>query len=88
MIANSHSVAGDARKVLPAALKIQVVHNGVDVDLFTPVGACAEKVNGPWACLAVVASTSSLSRASEICANAGLSEPPARHDVMTTAVNA
>jgi glycosyltransferase involved in cell wall biosynthesis len=42
VIANSHSVAADARKVLPAALKIQMVHNGVDVDLFTPVGACAD----------------------------------------------
>ena len=42
VIANSESVAADARKVLPAELTIQVIHNGVDTDLFTPVGARAD----------------------------------------------
>jgi glycosyltransferase involved in cell wall biosynthesis len=38
VVANSHSIAADARKVLPAKIKIHVVHNGVDTDLFTPEG--------------------------------------------------
>jgi glycosyltransferase involved in cell wall biosynthesis len=42
VIANSHSVVADARKVLPTDLTIQAVHNSVDTNLFTPAGSCID----------------------------------------------
>ena len=38
VIANSESVATDARKALPAGLPVRTVYNAVDLDLFTPTG--------------------------------------------------
>jgi len=37
-IAVSHSVADDARRWLPSRLRVEVVHNAVDTDRFTPSG--------------------------------------------------
>ena len=38
LIANSESVAADARQVLPQRLQVHVVYNAVDPDVFTPEG--------------------------------------------------
>ncbi len=37
-IAVSHSVADDARRWLPSRLRVEVVHNAIDTDRFTPSG--------------------------------------------------
>lgn len=41
-VANSRSVAADARRALEAALPVAVVHNAVDLDLFSPAGPVAD----------------------------------------------
>jgi glycosyltransferase involved in cell wall biosynthesis len=38
IVANSHSVALDAAKVMPSSLRIEVIYNAVDIDSFRPNG--------------------------------------------------
>jgi glycosyltransferase involved in cell wall biosynthesis len=42
LIANSESVAADARRVLPGSLPVHVVYNAVDSEVFTPEGAALD----------------------------------------------
>lgn len=42
LIANSESVAADARRVLPARLPVRAVYNAVDPDVFTPEGSALD----------------------------------------------
>ena len=45
-IAVSHSVADDARRWLPSRLRVEVVHNAVDTDRFTPSGEALDLGRG------------------------------------------